>query len=265
MKSVFLMAFTVFVSAAAQAQSVGSLLVQGEASRFQIFQKVKVVRCDTATRSACDAPVFLDLNKPISLPVGQYIVGYENSIHPGLVSIQAGAATRLRLERLQVPSSMVGQKVKVYRDLSQEVEQNKILTSMFYLKRHFFRVNKDTFGDLYLTGSWDRDFIQRFTYEACGNIASWARAEDRAKVVCAAYNNATQPSGLKEMYTFGSDGTMTELWVTYPGDVFASKHPRYMVATPLKDAEFISVFAGAYKFESMETEGLAVSIRVGSY
>lgn len=265
MRSLALTLFAVLVSAQVHAQSsTGSLTVEGEAGKFQIFQKVKAVRCSTQTRGQCDAPVFLDLNKASQVPAGQYIVGFENSLHPGLVSVQAGGATKLRLEKLAIPSSLSGKKVKVFRDLSQAVEQNKILTSMFYMKRHFFRVEKETFGDLYLTGAWERDFVQRFTYEACAQIASWSKAEDRAKTVCAAENSATQPSALRPLYTFNSDGSMIENWVTYPGDVFASKHSRYLVSTPMQDADFVSVFAGAYKVESVD--GLAsVALKVGSF
>lgn len=265
MKSLLITVLTVLASTYVQAQSTGSLLVEGEGGRFQIFQKVKAVRCSTQARGQCDTPVFFDLNKPFNLPEGQYIVGFENSIHPGLVAVRSGATTRLRLERLTIPSSFSGQKVKVYRDLSQSVEQNKILMSMYYMNRHFFRLEKETFGDLYLTGAWERDFVQRFTYEACSSISSWSQEEEKAKNVCNAYKTATQPSGLRELYTFNQDGTMVENWVTIPGALFLSKHPRYLVATPMRDTDFVAVFAGAYKVEATDKSGSAVSLRAGSY
>lgn len=245
------------------AQATGALQVFGEPGRFQIFQKVKAVRCDMSQRGVCAAAVFFDLNKPQAVPVGDYLVGFENSIYPSIVKVTAGQTTTLKLEKLSVPSGVRGQKIRVYRDFNATIEQQKIFLSMYYMKRHFFRLNDSNFGDLYLTGSWDRDFVQRFTYETCDRIESYPKSSLSAKGLCAGWNKAKDPGQLRELFSFGTDGTFTEMWVTYPGDVFPAKHPRYLVSAPLTETDFVAVFPGAYRFVSESKNAKSVGARAG--
>jgi hypothetical protein len=51
--------FILFESKPSFAEEFGSMRVLGEPGRFQIFQKVKAVRCRLDTRGACDVPIFL--------------------------------------------------------------------------------------------------------------------------------------------------------------------------------------------------------------
>ncbi len=243
----------------------GYLQVNGTAGKFQIFQKVKAVRCDMSRRGACDAPITLDLNKVQSLPAGDYLVGFESSMYPGVVNVQVGQNTVLNLERLAVPSSVRGQKIRVYRDFSQNTEQQKMFLEMFAMNRHFNRLEKENFGDLYLTGSWERDFVQRFTYEICPKLNAYGEVPAEAKDICNAWNNAQSPADLAPLYQFNNDGTLQELWVTYPGDVVSSKHPRYLVSAPMTADDFVAVFPGAYKVQVEGSKGsTAVSLRVGN-
>lgn len=159
----------------AQAQSTGSLQVNGQPGKFQIFQKVKAVRCVLGQRGTCDAPVFFNLNTPQALPPGTYLVGFENSIYPEPVTVDAGGVTTLNLETVAVPAQVRGARIRAYRDLSTLIEQKKIYLTMFAMNRHFFRLDKENFGDLYLTGAWDRDYVQRFTYEICPRLDSTAK------------------------------------------------------------------------------------------
>ena len=126
---------------------------------------------------------------------------------------------------------------------------------MYYMKRHFFRLDIENFGDLYLTGAWERDFVQRFSYNICAKLPDIS--SDEAKTVCASVNQAKSPAGLAAMYIFKNDGTFTENWVTEPGDVIPSKHPRYLVSAPMTDKDFVGVFPGAYK---MQAEGSAKAV-----
>lgn len=248
----------------AQAQSMGSLQVNGQAGKFQIFQKVKAVRCTIGQRGVCDAPVFFDLNKAQAVPAGSYIVGFENSIHPEIVTVDAGRNVNLYLERVTVPSQVKGQRIRVYRDFSSLVEQKKMYMTMFMMNRHFFRLEKENFGDLYLTGSWERDFVQRFTYETCPKIESYGNVSSSAAAVCKAWNTAKDPMGLRDLFDFASDGTLQEMWVTFPGDTFASKHPRYLVSSPMSDQDFVAVFPGVYKVQAEGKNMPAVSVRAGN-
>lgn len=252
------------IGAMAQAQVMGSLQVSGEAGKSQIFQKVKAVRCEKDQRGKCDTAVFFDLNKPQALKAGNYIVGFENSIYPGWVTVEAGGLTQLNLEKVAVPSQITGSKIKVYRDMSAAVEQNKVLFAMYAMNKHFFRLDKENFGDLYLTGAWERDFVQRFTYEICPKIENYTKAPEEAVVVCTAWNTATDYSGLRPLYTFNVDGTIVESWVTFPGDVITSKHLRYLVSTPMSAADFVAVFPGVYSFQGNASRK-TVSVTAGQF
>lgn len=245
--------------------ATGTLQVNGTAGTFQIFKKVNAVRCDMSRRGVCDAPVSFDLNQAQTIPTGDYLVGFENSMYPGVVKVQAGQNTQLNLERLTVPASVRGQKIRVYRDFSQNVERQKIFLEMFALNHHFAHLDKDNFGDLYIAGSWERDFTQRFTYEICPKLSSYPLASDDAKDVCNAWNGAKSPSDLSALYKFKNDGTMLELWVTYPGDVIALNHPRYLVSAPMTGNDFVAVFPGAYKVQAEDGgASTAISLRVGN-
>lgn len=264
MKKLLVTLSTLLIAGIAQAQSMGTMQVNGEAGRFQIFQKVKAVRCDTTQRGACEAAVFFDLNSPKELAPGNYIVGFENSIYPGWVRVDSGRRTDINLEKVAVPSNVRGAKVRVYRDMGNSMEQNKVLFTMFYMNRHFFRVDKDNFGDLYLTGAWERDFVQRFTYESCDRLSVYKNVPDSAQAICAAWNSATTFSGLSSIYKFNSDGTMIENWVTYPGDINDIKHPRYLVGAPMSTSDFVAVFPGVYRVQAEGKGNPAVQVRVGS-
>jgi hypothetical protein len=250
----------------AQAQAMGGLQVNGQAGKLQLFQRVKAVRCDTTQRGVCDAPIYLNLNQAASAAEGSYIVGFENSLYPGLVNVRAGQTTTLNLEQVAIPPTVKGAKIRIYRDMSSDVEQKKIMLSMYWMKRHFFRVEKGNFGDLYLTGSWERDFVQRFNYDTCATIASLdlTNAESKAaKTVCAAWNGAKSEDDLAPLYEFNADGTMVENWVMFPGDVFPTTHPRYLVSAPMSEQDFVAVFPGAYKIQA-EGKGMqAVTVRPG--
>lgn len=272
MKNIWIIFSSLLFTALAQAQTVpqpaataaamGALQVNGQAGKFQLFQKVKAVKCDTTKRGACEDPVFFKLNTAQAVPEGTYIVGFENSINPDLVRVTAGQTTQLNLVQVAVPSAVTGQKIRVFRDFSSAIEKNKILMSMYFMKRHFFRLDKANFGDLYLTGVWERDFVQRFSYNVCGKIKDF-NATDEAKEICNSVNKAQSPANLAALYSFAEDGTFIENWVTEPGDVIPSKHPRYLVSAPMTAQDFVAVFPGAYKVQAEGKNMPAVSVKTG--
>lgn len=246
-----------------QAQAAGTLQVQGAAGARQVFKKVKAVKCSTTEREKCDDPVFFDLNKSTSLPAGSYIVGFENSIYPGRVEVRDGANVTIYLEKLTIPSSIRGDKIKVYRDFSANIEQRKVLDSVWAMKRHFFRLNKTNLGDLYLAGQWDTEFVQRLAYAGCASVnANDPYFPEDARSICSAWKSARNGEGLRALFSFGNDGTFEERWITRPGDVNRIKHPKYLVSIPVRDSDFVGVFPGVYKVQGT---GSAVSVKVGRF
>lgn len=262
MKLWAVIAVSVSFASLAEANS-GNLKVAGEPGKYQLFQKVKAVRCSLEKRGQCDPAVFFELNQITQVPAGYYILGFENSLYPELVEVRSGRQTEIQLEKIYIPSQVRGNNIRIYRDFSSAVEQKKIYLSMYFMNRHFFRLEKENFGDLYLTGAWERDFVQRFTYEVCPVLSALGTKEEKAIATCAAWNEARQPADLKPLFQFASDGTFTEMWVTYPGDVFASNHPRYLVSAPVTEQDFVSVFPGQYKIQAEGKGQSALSVRVG--
>lgn len=242
---------SLFVSSLAFAD--GFLQVNGNAGQYQAFRKVKAVRCIEGQRNSCGPAVFFDLNKPKQVPAGSYLLGYENSIHPGFVRVRDGQTTAIKLEIKYAPTSLSGKKVRVYRDFSSPVEQEKILNTVFHMGRHFFRLTKENFGDLYLTSTWDRDFVQRFTYEVCPRLKKMindgAMVPEVSVDNCRIYEEANSPEGLRELFTFNSDGTFKQKWVTFPGYSMDMSHPRYLVSVPMRQQDHVAVFSGSYKFK----------------
>lgn len=249
--------------ASAQAKSLGSLQVLGEAGRFQIFQKVKAVRCDVQKRGACDAPIYFNLNTPQNVPAGSYLVGFENSLYPEMVKVEAGQMVSLNLEKVAVPAAVKGSRIRVYRDFTSLTEQKKIYLEMYMMNRHFFSLDASNFGALYLAGAWERDYVQRFTYDICGKLSSLNEVSASARTVCDAWNSAKGPMDLRALFNFGSDGSVQEMWVTYPGDTIPSKHSAYLVSAPMGEQDFVSVFPGAYRVQAEGKNMVSVPVKTG--
>lgn len=246
-----------------QAQAAGKLEVKGAAGARQVFKKVKAIKCSTTEREKCDSAIFFDLNNATSVPAGSYIVGFENSLYPGRVVVRDGATTTIYLEKLTVPSSIRGENIKIYRDFGATIEQRKVTDTLYAMKRHFFRLNKSNLGDLYLAGQWDSEWVQRLAYAGCLSVqANDPYYPEDARAVCTAWKSAKNGDGLRSLFTFNSDGTFVERWVTRPGDVNNMKHPRYLVSIPVRGSDFVGVFPGVYKVQG---SGAAVSVKVGRF
>lgn len=267
---------SILVSASwAQAQSMGFMTVNGQAAPSQVFKKVKVAQCVQGQSGSCGKPVFFDLGVRQELPAGTYLVGFENSLYPGLVTVQSGQTTVLNLERLDVPA-IKGDRVVVYRNLYSKVEQDKFLESFFYGKKSFFRLEKSNFGDLYLTGAWEKDAIQRLSYEGCpARLSEKGKNElpdaDRKRILevdylCNLVRDATAPADLAALFDFSNDknGRIVQNWVSAPGIAMDITHDRYLVATPTRPGSYVMVFPGSYTVQALGKDAKAgVSVQVG--
>lgn len=261
---------TLFFSSAvlpafAQEQSYvnyGSLRVNGTPGTYQYFARVKAQRCAEPSRSYdaekksfqwsanCDEPVFFDLNTDTELPVGNYILGFENSIFPGFVQVQAHQYNVIDLVKLEVPRSLSKEKsIRVFRDFSFVEEQQKIYLQLYYTGKHFFRItNRYTFEDYYLADSNKPDILQRIDYKFC-NVVKLFKLREHAQFACDTWNNAKSYLDMADLFRFNNNGTFQEVWVKAPGDVQALRHSRHLVSAPLQSSvDFVSVFPGAYVF-----------------
>ncbi len=252
-------------AAAAQVAS-GQLTIRGELGPSQKFALVKAQRCEKPTVKSrnsklipsvlqrnCQAPVYFELNTPTSLPVGQYLLGFENTIYPGLVEVQADTNVTFDLEKIEIPAAFSKEKqVRVYRDFSALVEQRKIYLSIYYTGAHFFRLTKYSFGDFYLTSKLERDYFQIRTFKPCANLWSYQGLRAHAKFVCNTWNNAKSMMEMADLYRFDpaggpTEGTFQEALYFEPGDIQAVKHGKYLVSVPFEPSSFVSVFPGVYR------------------
>lgn len=243
--------------------ALSQLQVLGEPGLHQYNRQVKAYRCVEPTKSydavkkrfswssGCDKPIFFELNRPIEVLPGNYIVGFENSIFPGFVEVKDYELKTIELIKLEVPKALKNEKkIKVYRDFSIVAEQQKLYFQYFYLGKHFFRMtNRYSFGDYYLPDPSKLDILQRVDYKFC-NIVKLFSVREHAQFVCDAWNSAESFLDLADLFRFDYNGTFQEAWPTHPGDVQALKHGKHLVSAPISGQDFVSVFPGGYIFHS---------------
>jgi hypothetical protein len=187
------------------------------------------------------------------LPAGQYILGFENSVYPGLVDIPADTEVSIDLVKIETPPQWAYEKqVRVYRDFSSLLEQRKVYLSVYYTGAHFFRQTKYSFGDYYITGKLDRDYFQLRTFKACANLWSYAPLRAHAKFVCNTWNNAKSMMDMADLFRFDQaggpkEGTYQEALYFEPGDVQSVRHGKDLVGVPMEPSGFVSVFPGVYR------------------
>lgn len=240
----------------------GNLVVRGEPGPSQLFAKVTVTRCErggglfggfvigaggpNVKRGACDASVRIDLNRAVKLPAGDYVVTFENSIYPGWVSVSNFRTTTLDLVRVGLPSAVRGESnVKVFRDLTDSVEQRKFVWAYAQLGRHPEPLATYGFGDLYLAAANTRDVVGRLDMDACEQVGAQNMTPE-AREVC---DRAAR--GVDEMmgnFEFKTDSTVVENWaVARPADRIQVRLKRHLVAAPMSGGDFVSVFPGVYR------------------
>lgn len=261
----------------------GSMQVNGEAGPTQLYGRVKVQRCDKPTEKKsrsgsltlqrnCDAPLYFNLNTAQSMPVGTYLVGFEDSIYPGFVTVDADRTTALDLIKVQVPAAatpaQANLKYRIYRDFTTLTEQKKIYFQIYYTGKHFFKLtSRYSFGDYYLTDGQRPDNVQWRTLDLCSSISGYGEAREQAKFVCQSWNNAKSMMDMADLYKFETsnsfDGQYQEAWITEPGDVQAIRHMRHLVSAPLAAGDFVSVFPGAYKILSEGRNAVATKLNTG--
>lgn len=271
----FAIAYYLMTFSAWAQSDVGTLVVRGQAGPSQIFSQVKVARCDmTGTTRQCDWGKYLNLNQSEQLPVGSYIVGFENSIYPGWVHITRGSQVSLDLVKLTVPTSVNrgSKKVRVFRDFDADIERKKLYFVQYYMSRPLFRLSQYGFGDLYLASPGQLDVTLRLNYDTCNKLNLKDPDIEDALEICVA---AMETRGWRDMSVFfkfsGRDHMERELQkgqflqnlVSEAGDRRQIVMRRHLVSAPMKVTDFVSVFPGQYRFLSEEPGASSVSVTAG--
>lgn len=242
-----------FLLEGAQTEATGTIVVKGDASPFQIFNRVKAVKCSPsvsngtiiANKKSCTDTVYFGINEPKALTVGFYILGFENSIYPGFVQVSAGEEKTINLQKISIPGNGVA---KVYRNLSSSVEQKKMMFTQFQLGKAFFSLATYDFGDLYLRKFPLKDLMPNIEYSYCESVSE--NDDPQAKSLCRALDAKTFIA-MKEFFEFNSDSTHAEYVPRTPGDAFKYTFDRLLVSAPTVGAEsFVNVFPGEYTIET---------------
>ncbi|MES3036377.1 MAG: hypothetical protein V4736_00600 [Bdellovibrionota bacterium] len=261
----------------------GSLVVVGDAGPSQLFAQVKAQRCNKALRK-CDAPVYFNLNEAALVPVGTYLVGFENSIYPGWATVADGQTTELALQRLDIPAPVNAQtEVRVFRDFSNPVEMNKQLVTQFYVGKPFFNLGSYGFGDLYLASSIQKSITTRLSYDACSKIKLETGGDpDVNEVVglCKSYTSAKSPNQLapffqalgveadlhivrKDSEKVDNRGKLKQIWITGAGLKVEVQLERHLVSAPMRGSDYVAVFPGVYRVMATGQAGNTTQIVAG--
>lgn len=262
-----------FFSIAAGAQaSIGTLTVRGEAGPSQIFRQVKAAKCNRSMRS-CSYVEYFDLNQAKQLPAGEYILGFENSIYPGWVVIEAGQKIEIKLVKLQVPSNLNKETtVRAFRDFDAEIERKKLFFVQFYMARPLFRLSQYNFGDLYLASPGMTDVTFRLNYDICNTFKTKNSENEEAVEICLAAAQARGWRDMSALFKFqGKDPMERELLkgqyiqnlVSEAGDRRQILMRRQLVSAPLRGTDFVSVFPGQYRFLSDAKSAASQSVPAG--
>lgn len=248
----------------------GSFVLRGNPSPAQRFNRGKLVRCNVrqigggqfaAERSSCDLlnPVYIPLSAngvdtPTAVAPGYYLLGFENSMSPGMVQIQAGQTTAVDLQTIPVPA---GGTVKIYRDLTALTEQFKLYFATYVLDDSLFSLAEYSYGDLYIKTFGVRDGAPQLNYSFCES-AKLPEMTVKGARVCKAWNMGTFMT-VTEMFNFGSDGSFTQWGINSPGKPYNYKFGRLLVARRTTSAvsSFVNVLPGQYMVEVTSELGSA--------
>ncbi len=232
----------------------GNLLVSGNASEFQLFNRVKAVRCEPsesngsliANRKSCKETSYFAINETRSLTPGYYILGFENSIYPGFIKIGAGESVTIALQPILISGDGIA---KIYRNLGSSTEQKKLFFTQFQLAKSMFSLANYDFGDLYLRKFPLEDVMPNIEYSFCDSGFS-GDLDPQARGLCNGYNSISF-TGMKVFFEFNADSTHNQYVPRIPGDAFRYSFERLLVSAPTSGAgSFVNVFPGDYTIET---------------
>lgn len=162
-----------------------SFTLQGELGPTQLFGVGTMIRCSVKPYKGCvdaeakgieereEFPV--RINRPMLVPEGYYLLGFENSRYPGWFHVKCEpldegecAPQVLSLKKIFL-SEKISQAsvVVVTRDISQDIEQNKFLADQFYNGHSLFKEAAYGTWGFYLPGVNQFDVVQRLKNDFC--------------------------------------------------------------------------------------------------
>lgn len=264
-------------------QDHGRFVLSGTPNDIQLFQSATLLYCKPEqgtkrelrfTRSSCaDKTIRADLNQPLTLPVGHYLLSYENSLYPGFIEIRKEQETRLDLVPLPfMPIASQGKVVKVYRDLQDLIEQKKIYFEFFSHGSFLRKLTAYSEGhkDFYIRAWGNHDaFSSLRVYQYCDTFEQKLRTgavteQQVASLPSGAYRlckaiRTMNYMAMSEFFDFRSRATMVQKNIDSIGYVMNHVVDRLLVAPPINVSKvqsgFINVLPGSYALEVIKEGG----------
>ncbi len=266
----------------------------GTESPAQIFNRPILYRCTVeergtqlsnfvAIRNSCDpTPILVTdvnasvgarlplLNENISLPAGYYVLGFENSIYPGFIKIEAGRTTQMELVKVLMPSADQGF-FRVYRDTGSLGEQIKSYFTTYVLGRHMFPESSYeswSNGDLYVSANGYMDIFASVNglFATCDKrLVSSQNLSQKSARLCAARANESF-MGMAEFFDFATGGKFVAYGVDRKGAPARINVGRQLVGMPFRsiDTTFVNVLPGNYLGEFILPNGSVKKINIGA-
>lgn len=277
LKQRFFKVFAMLSLVSLQTMAAGFLQIEGVVSDAAIVGKAKAIRCSMhlysggvgIKKDGCDFrnPYILELNQNYSLPEGLYLVGYENTIYPGLVEVRENQNTNLQLNQVSIGNEFAGKQVKMYRDFAHPIEQKKIMLTHYGLGRSFFLMTENE-GEYQLRIPFFKEILGHIDYRGCEIVAKRSAKESSFRIersdsirICKSMLSANTFLDYREVFDFSEEGMFTEMWVNPVGDLYKFKHKKHMVSQSLQAGDVIYLFSGAYKIST--NDKTAISVIVG--
>jgi hypothetical protein len=248
--------------------STAVFTLKGQRSGAQYFNRAKLVRCKitagtsfSAHRNSCDllSPIYADLNQPTRLKPGFYILGFENSIYPGFLTLQAGQSVSLQLNQISLPQNTT---YLVYRDTSRLSEQMKLYFGLYTMGQNLFSLAAYE-GDGFYIRAWPlEEAFPNISNDYCDQGGS---ETPKTRLLCRA-RALSNFMGMSEFFHFGGSGFL-EYAALAPGVQFTYTVNRILVAPPRirgGPGVFVNVLPGDYQVLSAEGVKTAQSFHVAS-
>ena len=226
-KQRFLQTFAMMSLISLQTMAAGFLQIDGVVSDAAIVGKAKAVRCNIQLYSSgagikkngCDFKnsYILDLNQSYALPEGLYLVGYENTLYPGIIEIRENQNTKLQLNEVSIGAEFAGKQVKMYRDFAHPIEQKKMMLTHYGLGRSFFLMTENE-GEYQLRIPFFKEILAHIDYRGCEIVNKRAVGENTFRIersdsirICKSMSSANTFLDYREVFDFSEDGTITEM------------------------------------------------------
>lgn len=254
-----------YISEQALAPNEGVLSFVGKIGEQQLTKTVDLYKCIKNKKRSCELAASLELGKSYKLAVGDYLAVYENSLSPDFISVQAAKNQKIKLLSIQTPDVLKEETdLKLFKDISQDEEQNKILKEIFYFKSSPFKYSQVE-NDFLFSSARAKVINQRYEYSYCLN--NYSALSDEAKELCDVYKNASDEKALADLVSFEnlssggklSAGEYYQMWITKPGDRVKVLNKRILMSAPYLGRETVLVFPGRYKLQS-DSKKLTVDI-----